>query len=129
MRQIAGHSPVGGRMDTNHNFSFPNTAAPGAQDIRRKETTHGRDSLIGGMLGSQLVILAAGITGRVPEPRDHHRGRRATARQREHRRQEPDYQGTLYVNALQIDRRYASVPGMGRYPMPTTSTTRASPAT
>lgn len=29
----------------------------------------------------------------------------------------PDYQGTGYVNALQVDRRYASVLGMGRYPM------------
>ena len=41
-----------------------------------------RDSLIGGMLGSQLVILA----------------------------RNPDYQGVSYDNALQIDRRHASVP-------------------
>lgn len=29
----------------------------------------------------------------------------------------PDYQGTGYVSALRVDRRYASVLGMGRYPM------------
>lgn len=29
----------------------------------------------------------------------------------------PDYQGTGYVNALQVDRRYASVLGVGLYPM------------